>query len=110
MGVRQFDFRDKSTGVYVWHRDQVTSVPPEAHVTASAGYCAVGALSYDFPAKSVQFHPEYTEANLRKMFERSVNCFLTSEEAEAAIASFKNVNIDQGSFATEAANFFRIHG
>ena len=110
VGARQFDFQGKFADVYVWHRDQVTSVPPEAHVTASAGYCAVGALSYDFPAKSVQFHPEYTEANLRKMFERSVNCFLTSEEAEAAIASFKNVNIDQGSFATEAANFFRIHG
>ena len=110
VGARQFDFQGKFADVYVWHRDQVTSVPPEAHVTASAGYCAVGALSYDFPAKSVQFHPEYTEANLRKMFERSVNCFLTSEEAEAAIASFKNVNIDQGSFATEAANFFRSHG
>ena len=68
----------------------------------------MGALSYYFPAKSVQFHPEYTEANLRKMFERSVDCFLTSEEAEAAIASFKNVNIDKGLFATEAANFFRL--
>ena len=110
VGARQFDFQGKLSDVYVWHLDQVTIVPPEAHVTATAGYCAVGALSYYFPAKSVQFHPEYTEANLRKMFERSVDCFLTSEEAEAAIASFKNVNIDQGSFATEAANFFRIHG
>ena len=109
VGARQFDFQGKLNDVYVWHRDQVTIVPPVAHVTATAGYCAVGALSYDFPAKSVQFHPEYTEANLRKMFKRSVDCFLTSEEAEAAIDSFKNVNIDKELFANEAANFFRLH-
>ena len=109
VGARQFDFQGKLTDVYVWHRDQVTSVPPEAHVTATAGYCAVGALSYDFPAKSVQFHPEYTEAHLRKMFERAVDYFLTSEEADDAIASFKNAEIDKGLFASEAADFFRIH-
>ena len=66
------------------HRDQATSVPPEAHVTATAGYCAAGALSYNSPATRVQFHPEHTEANLRKMFEQSVDYFLTSKEAEAA--------------------------
>ena len=43
------------------------------------------------------------------MFEQSVNHFLTSEEAEAAIASFRNVNLDKGSYATEATNFFRLH-
>ena len=36
------------------------------------------------PATRVQFHPEHTEANLRKMFEQSVDYFLTSKEAEAA--------------------------
>ena len=44
VGARQFDFQGKLSDVYVWHRDQVTIVPPEAHVTATAGYCAVGAL------------------------------------------------------------------
>ena len=44
VGARQFDFQGKLNDVYVWHRDQVTSAPPEAHVTATAGYCAVGAL------------------------------------------------------------------
>ena len=55
VGARQFDFRAKLTDVYVRQRDQVTSVLPEAHITATTGYCAVGALSYDFPAASVQF-------------------------------------------------------
>ena len=109
VGVRQFVFNTNFSNTYVWHKDQVTRVPPEAQVAAKAAYCAVGALSYDFPAKSVQFHPEYTEAHLRKMFERSVDYFLTSEQASAAIASFKNVNINNEAFATEAANFFRLH-
>ena len=106
VGVRQFVFNTNFSNTYVWHKDQVTRVPPEAQVTATAEHCAVGALTYNFPAKSVQFYPEYTEAHLWKMFERFVNNFLTSEEAEAAIASFKNVNFDKGSFTTGAAIFF----
>ena len=109
VGVRQFDFRDKSTGVYVWHRDQVTSVPPEAHVTAATGYCAVGALSYEFPAASVQLHPEYTEPHLRIMFELSNGYFLTTEDANLAIASFKNAESNGKLFTSEAADFFRLH-
>ena len=106
VGVRQFDFNTGLSDNYFWHKDQVTRVPLEAQVTATAEHCAVGALTYNFPAKSVQFYPEYTEAHLWKMFERFVNHFLTSEEAEAAIASFKNVNFDKGSFTTGAAIFF----
>jgi GMP synthase-like glutamine amidotransferase len=109
VGVRQFHFCGNWIDAYVWHQDQVTRVPPEAQVTATAEYCAVGALSYDFPAASFQFHPEYTESHLRKMFERSSGYFLTTEEATAAIASFKNVEIDGRLFASEAADFFRLH-
>ena len=109
VGARQFDFQGKLNDVYVWHRDQVTSAPPDAHVTATAGYCAVGALSYNFPAASVQFHPEYTELHLRKMFELASGYFLTTEDVNAAIASFKNVEIDGKLFAAEAADFFRTH-
>ncbi|MDG2406411.1 MAG: type 1 glutamine amidotransferase [Paracoccaceae bacterium] len=109
VGMRQFHFRRKFFDTYVWHQDQITSVPPKAQVTAIAEYCAVGALSYDFPAVSVQFHPEYTEGHLRKMFERSVNYFLTPEEVADALVSFENSDIHGGLFATEAANFFRLH-
>ena len=71
--------------------------------------CAFRELSYDFPAASFQFHPEYTESHLRKMFERSSGYFLTTEEATTAIASFKNVQIDGRLFASEAADFFRLY-
>ena len=109
VGARQFDFQGKLNDVYVWHRDQVTGVPPGAQITTTAGYCAVGALSYDFPAASVQFHPEYTELHLRKMFELASGYFLTTEDVNAAIASFKDVEIDGKLFASEAADFFQLH-
>ena len=79
---------------------------PKLRLLQEQNTVRVGALTYNSPAKSVQFHPEYTEAHLWKMFEQSVNHFLTSEEAEAAIASFKNVNFDKGSFTTGDAFFF----
>ena len=109
MGARQFDFQGKLKDVYVWHRDQVTSAPPEAHVTATAGYCAVGTRPYNFPAASVQFHPEYTELHLRKMFKLASGYFLTTEDVNVAIASFKNVETDGKLFADEAADFLQLH-
>ena len=69
----------------------------------------MGALSYNFPAASVQFHPEYTELHLRKLFELASGYFLTTEDVNAAIASFKNVEIDRKLFAAEAADFLRLH-
>ena len=45
---------------HAWHKDQVTAQPPESRVIASADYCPIAGLAYDFPGLSVQFHPEYT--------------------------------------------------
>ena len=53
MGAQCFDMGGTPTDVHVWHKDQVTKVPPGARVTGQAEYCPVGALAYDFPAASV---------------------------------------------------------
>ena len=57
-GSRRFNDRGTNVNAYLAHQDQVTEVPPNAEVIASAAHCPVAALSYDFPALSVQFHPE----------------------------------------------------
>nr|WP_252731235.1 type 1 glutamine amidotransferase [Lentibacter algarum] len=44
----------------VLHQDQVSKVPPEARLIGGAEYCKNGVIEYDFPALSMQFHPEYT--------------------------------------------------
>lgn len=58
-GVRTFEDASGPFQAHVIHQDQVIDVPPSATVIATADYCPNAALRYDFPAQSVQFHPEY---------------------------------------------------
>ncbi|MDW4499686.1 type 1 glutamine amidotransferase [Sulfitobacter sp. D35] len=60
LGVQKFQLDGLEHNAWVWHQDQVTAIPPGAQVSGEAAYCPVGALDYEFPAYSVQFHPEFT--------------------------------------------------
>ena len=107
VGARKFDFGEVSHDAHVWHKDQVTIVPPGAVITARAPYCPVGALEYDFPAASVQFHPEYSEFQLCEIFTRARNHFLTGAEVDGAIESFSKTDVKSDLMAQETATFFR---
>ena len=111
VGAREFEFADQSVDAHVWHKDQVTVVPPGATVTATAGHCPVGALAYDFPAASIQFHPEYTDPHLREIFERGQGKagFLEPEEAVDAVASFETSDVKVDLMAAEVAALLRTH-
>ena len=109
VGARQFTTEAGVVDAHVWHKDQVTAVPPGARVTMSASHCPVGGLDYDFPARSVQFHPEYTEAHLRELFSRGRDKFLSGEEADGAVASFEKSDVARNLMAKETAEFFRSH-
>jgi len=41
------------------HQDQVAKAPPGADVLIASPQSPLGGLVYDFPALSVQFHPEF---------------------------------------------------
>ena len=41
------------------HQDQVIEAPPGAQALISSQASPVGGCAYDFPALSVQFHPEF---------------------------------------------------
>lgn len=108
LGVRTFT--DKSGGQivgHVAHQDQVTQAPPDARITASAAYCPVGALDYDFPAMSTQFHPEYSPGVIAGIADVLDGQLMTSEEAEAARAASVESRVRQDLFAAEVAAFFR---
>ena len=107
IGAKRFDFGSHRADAYVWHKDQVSIIPPRARVIASASYCPVGALNYDFPAASVQFHPEHSENQLRKFFQRGIDHFLKEEQVVVAIESFNKTNVAQGLMAKETAAFYR---
>ena len=107
VGARAFQFAATSEDAYVWHKDQVNIVPPGARITASASYCPIGALEYDFPAASVQFHPEHSEFQLCEIFRRARDDFLTGAEADSAVQSFAITDVRRDLSARETAAFFR---
>ena len=109
VGIQTFDTDKGTVDAHVWHQDQVTQVPEGAKVTASAPYCPVGALEYDFPAASVQFHPEHWERNIADIFERArgADGFPNDADMDAALASFKASDVQQDLMAAEVATFFR---
>lgn len=94
---------------HVWHQDQVTRVPPGATVTGTADYCPIGVLEYEFPGLSVQFHPEYTQSRLERLFSLGRDRFISAEAVDAALASFQDGDVDSRLFASETAAFFRRH-
>lgn len=107
-GTREFNDRGMKTSAYLAHQDQVHNVPPEATVIASAEHCPVAALSYDFPALSVQFHPEYDgqfAADLIDMFGAEL---MAPEQLQAARDSL-SAEVTNDLWCNEVAQFFRKH-
>ena len=108
VGVHHFQSEAGEIAAHAMHQDQVTAVPPGATVTASAPYCPVAALDYDFPAQSIQFHPEYTRDFVTHAVDVFEGDLLTETEAAASRASFAT-DVPTDLFGAEAASFFRAH-
>lgn len=111
MGVQPFEMDGRVENTLVWHQDQVTEVPPGATVTASAGYCPVGALDYDFPAASVQFHPEHRKDHLLEVYARARGSegFPSADQMDAAAATLQAEDVAPDLMAQEVAAFFKAH-
>lgn len=107
VGVREFDLCGTKAKAHVWHQDQVTEIPPGAEVIGSADYCPIAALNYDFPAMSVQFHPEYSPDYVSTFLRRSKGNVLSNEETDTAVSQFDQSTVSPDLFATQAADFFR---
>ncbi len=109
VGVRAFEIDGIQHNGHVWHQDQVTKVPPDATVIASADYCPVGALAYDFPAMSVQFHPEYPADYVSTFLRRSRGAILSAEQGDAAIEELDQSDVSADLFSQQMGDFFRSH-
>ena len=107
-GVRQFSDRGTDVAAYLAHQDQVIDVPPGAEVIASAPHCPVAALSYDFPAVSVQFHPEYSGEFASDLIEMFGAELMSAEELRGARESL-SAEVDGTLWCEEVAAFFRKH-
>ena len=109
IGARDFDTPNGPFAAHAMHQDQVTKVPPGARVTASAPYCPVAALAYDFPALSVQFHPEYGREFVTDALEVLDGVVGSPEDYVAGRASMNEAAVRSDLFGVEAASFFRTH-
>lgn len=92
---------------FVLHGDQVTNVPPGAKVTCAAGHCPVGALAYDFPAMSVQFHPEYERSYVEAVIDLMDGDLLQGHEVADSHKSLEAAEVARDLYAREVAQFLR---
>ena len=107
-GSRQFNDRGDNVNAYLAHQDQVVEVPPGADVIATAAHCPVAALSYDFPALSVQFHPEYNGEFTRDLIDMFGAELMSPEQLQAARDSLSE-EASETLWCEEVAEFFRKH-
>ena len=91
----------------VFHQDQVVRLPPGATVAGGSDHCPFGALEYEFPALSVQYHPEFTPDYVRALAELYGGSTISEDLAQAALDSVNTQLVDNKRIATWVAGFFR---
>lgn len=106
-GARSYQGPKGAFTAHAMHQDQVTTKPPGATVIAHAPYCPIAALAYDFPALSVQFHPEYPPRVVTGGIGMLEGDLITAEQAEASRASMRAAAPREDLFRAEVASFFR---
>ena len=107
-GVRQFRVDGETFDAYVLHGDQVTRVPPGSKVAGSSDYCPIAALTYDFPAMSTQFHPEYGSSFVGDVIDL-IDDELPGADGARARQSMQQANVKSDLFADRVAAFFKSH-
>ena len=105
-GAREFESPAGPVSAYVAHQDQVTDVPPNAQVVAGSDYCPVAALAYDFPAFSVQFHPEYNRGFTEDLIDMFGDQLMNADQIAEAKSTL-DADVPAGLFGAQTAAFFR---
>ena len=104
VGVERYAFGGGEFDAHVWHRDQVTRLPPGARVAGQAGYCPYGILEYEFGAASIQFHPEMERAYIDEMVSRYSGNHFSGERAAGIRASIASGDVAPDLFAMQASS------
>ncbi len=89
-----------------YHQDQITRLPAGARVCLSGERSPYAGLVYDFPALSVQFHPEFEPAFLRESLTLNRGTRIPPDLADEALSRLTD-DIDAGVVARTFADFFR---
>lgn len=111
IGAQEYDY-DANVGIapgasFLFHQDQVTTVPNNAKVIGGNTFCPIGALAYDFPALSVQYHPEFDKSYVAELAHLYGGDRIPQNIADAALESLETIEVDNARIASRVAEFFR---
>lgn len=93
---------------FAMHQDQVLEVPRGAAEITASPHCAIARIAYEFPALSVQYHPEFT----RDFMQALLDIYGAQHIAPARVAAARATLDDQThvtQIARDFAAFFRAH-
>lgn len=88
---------------HAFHQDQIVEQPPHSRIVGDTAQCAMAALEYDFPALSVQYHPEFRKPYMDAL----MNLHIGGKIPESVRDSVETHAVDNGPCAVWAAAFFR---
>lgn len=91
---------------YVFHQDQVEKTPPQARLIGGSSHCANGAFEYEFPAISVQFHPEFSADYINALANKFAGNLLSEPVSAYALRSTYEISVDSSPVAQWVAKFF----
>lgn len=91
---------------FVFHQDQVETMPEGATVIGSSHQCPIGALKYEHPALSVQYHPEFVTSYIQMLIDLKESTMPQGKAGEAR-DSVSDLPVDNSGTAQWAAEFFR---
>ncbi|KAF4558726.1 type 1 glutamine amidotransferase [Pseudomonas sp. CES] len=94
---------------FIFHQDQVNKLPPEATVIGGSLHCPNGAFQYDFPALSVQYHPEFSAEYITALAKKFRGNLLADSVSASALGSIDRLPVESAVIADWAAKFFRKH-
>ncbi|WP_271408609.1 type 1 glutamine amidotransferase [Pseudomonas sp. Q1-7] len=113
VGAQHYEYTEgagpTAAPAYIFHQDQVTTLPPGATCIGGSLHCLNGVISYDFPALSVQYHPEFTAAYIHALATKYRGSLLPETISQGALDSIESLEVDNRQISNWAASFFLEH-
>lgn len=105
VGIDEYQLPHKQQQVLVIHQDQVVQLPTQAQVIGQSKHCEFGVIDYEFGAKSVQFHPEFTP-NLVTDLLQHYKSTLGESCYQDALQKVTHADLNNQYFSQQIINFF----
>ena len=91
------------------HQDQVHSAPDVSRTIAGSARCAIGRIEYEFPALSVQYHPEFTPTFMQALLDEYETTRIDKALTDTARETL-NQRFHTGELAQDFARLFERAG